>query len=74
MNDYIKDLDILPNILKTSEVAQILRISPRMVQILAKEGKIPSIQLAHIRGYRFKKEDIFNFIETNTHSGFIQET
>lgn len=70
MEQFYQDVIQLPAILKTAEVAKILRISPRMVQILAKEGKLASVQLANIRGYRFKKEDVLEFIEKNTKATF----
>lgn len=52
-----------PAILKPSEVAQWLRLSPRMIQLMAKDGRLPAMQIPGVRGYRFLKEDILGFIE-----------
>ena len=55
--------DDFPAILKPSEVAQWLRLSPRMIQLMAKDGRLPAMQIPGVRGYRFLKQDIANFIE-----------
>lgn len=55
--------DDYPTILKPSEVAQWLRLSPRMIQLMAKDGRLPAMQIPGVRGYRFLKEDIANFID-----------
>ncbi|MBP9115740.1 MAG: helix-turn-helix domain-containing protein [Acidimicrobiia bacterium] len=57
------DPDDFPAILKPSEVAQWLRLSPRMIQLMAKDGRLPAMQIPGVRGYRFLKQDIANFIE-----------
>jgi excisionase family DNA binding protein len=73
MDEFMQDIVKLPSILKTVEVAGILRISPRMVQLLAKDGRLASVQIANIRGYRFRKEDVLEFIERNTKATFTPE-
>lgn len=57
------DPDDYPAILKPSEVAAWLRLSPRMIQLMAKDGRLPAMQIPGVRGYRFLKQDISNFIE-----------
>jgi len=57
------DPDDFPAILKPSEVAAWLRLSPRMIQLMAKDGRLPAMQIPGVRGYRFLKADIANFIE-----------
>lgn len=57
------DPDDYPAILKPSEVAAWLRLSPRMIQLMAKDGRLPAMQIPGVRGYRFLKQDIANFIE-----------
>lgn len=52
-----------PAILKPSEVAAWLRLSPRMIQLMAKDGRLPAMQIPGVRGYRFLKDDIAAFIE-----------
>ncbi|MFZ4514914.1 MAG: helix-turn-helix domain-containing protein [Acidimicrobiia bacterium] len=54
--------DDYPTILKPSEVAQWLRLSPRMIQLMAKDGRLPAMQIPGVRGYRFLKDDIAAFI------------
>ena len=55
--------DDYPAILKPSEVADWLRLSPRMIQLMAKDGRLPAMQIPGVRGYRFLKDDIAAFIE-----------
>lgn len=57
-NDY-------PAILKPSEVADWLRLSPRMIQLMAKDGRLPAMTIPGVRGYRFLKDDIAAFIENS---------
>lgn len=57
------DPDDYPAILKPSEVAAWLRLSPRMIQLMAKDGRLPAMQIPGVRGYRFLKDDILAFIE-----------
>jgi excisionase family DNA binding protein len=54
-NDY-------PEILKPTEVAEWLRLSPRMVQLMAKDGRLPAFEIPGVRGYRFAKADIETWI------------
>ncbi|MFZ4583827.1 MAG: helix-turn-helix domain-containing protein [Acidimicrobiia bacterium] len=56
------DPDDYPAILKPSEVAAWLRLSPRMIQLMAKDGRLPAMQIPGVRGYRFLKDDILAFI------------
>lgn len=55
--------DDYPAILKPNEVADWLRLSPRMIQLMAKDGRLPAMQIPGVRGYRFLKDDIAAFIE-----------
>lgn len=57
------DPDDYPAILKPSEVAAWLRLSPRMIQLMAKDGRLPAMQIPGVRGYRFLKDDILAFID-----------
>ena len=57
--------DDYPAILKPSEVADWLRLSPRMIQLMAKDGRLPAMQIPGVRGYRFLKDDIAAFIESS---------
>ena len=57
------DPDDFPAILKPSEVAQWLRLSPRMIQLMAKDGRRSSMQIPGARGYGSHKQGIANFIE-----------
>lgn len=66
--------DNYPTILKPAEVAQWLRLSPRMIQLMAKDGRLPAMQIPGVRGYRFLKEDIANFIEQSMPRGIMQES
>jgi excisionase family DNA binding protein len=65
--------DDYPAILKPSEVADWLRLSPRMIQLMAKNGQLPAMTIPGVRGYRFLKDDIANFIENSMQKTGVRE-
>ena len=65
--------DDYPAILKPSEVADWLRLSPRMIQLMAKDGKLPAMTIPGVRGYRFLKDDIAAFIQNSMQKTGIRE-
>lgn len=56
-----QDLDA-PSLLTVSEVADLLRVSPRTVQRYAADRKLPAVTLPSGRGLRFRREDIDAFL------------
>jgi excisionase family DNA binding protein len=54
----------LPALLTTSEVAELLRVSPRTVDRWAIEGRLPRVQIA--RAVRYRADDIAALIDPTT--------
>lgn len=69
-NDPTPDHPTLPQLLSPKEVSKLLKISLSMVYKLAEAGKIPYVTIG--RGKRFKVDDVFKYIEYNTHASKVQ--
>lgn len=52
----------LPEILKTREVAEVLKITPAYVSILAKSGKLQNV--SKDKHLRFRKVDVLRYYKT----------
>lgn len=51
-------------LLKTTDVCEILNVSPNTVKALIESGELTAIRVGH--QYRFRKEDIAEYIERQT--------
>ncbi|MBU0619156.1 helix-turn-helix domain-containing protein [Patescibacteria group bacterium] len=51
-------LDNLPDLLKVSEVAELLRVSPLTIKRWGKRGKLPAIRINSRGDRRYKKEAV----------------
>jgi excisionase family DNA binding protein len=56
-NEQSEGEDVVPILMTTEELAELLRVSTRVVHQWRQRGKIPAIRLPG-RGYRFKREHI----------------
>ena len=61
-------LDNLPDLLKVSEVAELLRVSPLTIKRWGKRGKLPAIRINSRGDRRYKKEAVLWLlgIQSNT--------
>ena len=59
-------------LLKCSEVAQILRVSKSAVFKLVRDGKLPAVRLE--RTVRVKSNDLESFIEINTTANIASQS
>lgn len=56
-NDY-------PPIMDTAMVGELLQMSPVHVRRLAREGVIPAYRIEGVRAFKFKRDEVLNWFES----------
>ena len=54
-------VETYPEILRVSEVAEMLRAAPRTVQLWAESGRLQAFKIG--RGWRFRAQDVRLFVD-----------